>query len=146
MDEQRRNKQLVQEHYAAFWGGDESLIRQQVSDDYVDHGMPGSPVGVEPVLAHSRVFRESFPDMKVIVNTSVAEGDRVAVHATWQGTHKATFQGVPATNKVMTGHDLRGNGLLAYRQWKTCGTMGYLGHYCYRATIAAMTISRVFCR
>ena len=24
MDEQRRNKQLVEEHYAAFWRGDES--------------------------------------------------------------------------------------------------------------------------
>ena len=59
-------------------------------------------MGIELVLGYSRVFHESFPDMKVIVNTSVAEGDRVAVHATWRGTHKATFQGVPATNKVIT--------------------------------------------
>jgi steroid delta-isomerase-like uncharacterized protein len=102
MNEQQRNKQLIEEHYSAFWSGDASLIRQQISDEYVDHGMPGSPVGVEPVLAHSSLFRASFPDMKVTVNASVAEGDRVAVHATWQGTHKATFQGVPATNKVIT--------------------------------------------
>ncbi len=102
MSEQQRNKQLIVDHYTAFWAGDENLIREQLSDGYVDHGAPGTAIGVEPVLAHSRAFRGSFPDMKVIISNAVAEGDRVAVHATWQGTNKGPFQGMPATDKVIT--------------------------------------------
>lgn len=102
MNEQERNKRLIEEHYAAFWGGHETLIRRQIADDFIDHGTPGTPKGIEALLDFSRGARESFPDMKVTIQSVIAEGDRVAVHATWQGTHRGPFQSVPATNKVIT--------------------------------------------
>ena len=40
--------------------------------------------------------------MMVTVKASVAEGDRVAVYAGWRGTHKGLFQGISATNKVIS--------------------------------------------
>jgi steroid delta-isomerase-like uncharacterized protein len=99
MSEQRNNTLLVEEHYAVFWSGDDARMRQQISDEFVDYGAPNTPRGVEPVIAFSRVMRGSFPDMQIEINRSVAEGDLVAVHATWRGTHKGPFQGLPATNK-----------------------------------------------
>lgn len=94
------NKKLIEDHYAALWSGDEAALRKQVADDFVDHSMSaGTPKGVEPVISFSRSMRPIFPDMKVTLDRVVAEGDTVAVHATWRGTHSATFQGVPATNK-----------------------------------------------
>ena len=94
------NKNLVEEHYAALWSGDEAALRRQIAEDFIDHTAPsGSQRGPEPVLAFSRSMREIFPDMKVSLDRVVAEGDMVAIHATWRGTHSATFQGVAATRK-----------------------------------------------
>ena len=103
MNEPERYKRLVEEHYAAIWSGDELRIREQIAGNFVDHAMPpGTPQGVEPVLAFSRAMRTAFPDMKVTLQTMVAEGDLVAVHATWRGTHKGEFQTFAATNKSIT--------------------------------------------
>jgi len=95
------NTQLIEEHYAALWGGDEAALRRQLADDFLDHGTPGGVRGIEAVVAHSRSAREIFPDMQVTLKQIVAEGDRVAVHAQWRGTLSAPFMGVPATGRVI---------------------------------------------
>ena|SRR5215831_20699014 len=62
-----RQKQLVEEHYAAFWSDapDETLAAQ-VTSDFVDHAMPpGTPPGPGPVLAWRKAMRTAFPDMQV---------------------------------------------------------------------------------
>jgi predicted SnoaL-like aldol condensation-catalyzing enzyme len=78
-----RQKQLVEEHYAAFWSdaSDETLAAQ-LTPDFVDHAIPpGTPPGPSPVLAWRKAMRSAFPDMQVTVADAVAEGDRVAVRA-----------------------------------------------------------------
>ena len=94
------NKTLILAHYDAIWSGDEDLLREQVAEDFVDHASPpGTPSGVEPVIAWGRVLRAGFPDMKVSMTHCIAEDDIVACHATWRGTHKGTFNGIAATNR-----------------------------------------------
>ncbi|HVZ70217.1 MAG TPA: ester cyclase [Rhizomicrobium sp.] len=94
------NKKLILAHYDAIWSGDEDALREQVADDFTDHATPpGTPPGVETVIAWGRVLRSAFPDMKVTMNHCAAEGDIVACHATWRGTHKGTFQGIAATGR-----------------------------------------------
>jgi steroid delta-isomerase-like uncharacterized protein len=98
-----RQKQLVEEHYAAFWSdaSDETLAAQ-LAPDFVDHAMPpGTPPGPGPVLAWRKAMRAAFPDMKVTVADAVAEGDRVAVRAVWRGTHRGPFQGLAATGRIV---------------------------------------------
>ncbi|HYW04415.1 MAG TPA: ester cyclase [Gammaproteobacteria bacterium] len=94
------NRQLIEEHYAAVWSGDETAVRRQVAADFVDHAMPdGTPPGPEAVLELSRTLRSGFPDMQVTVLQAVAEGDRVAVHARWSGTHQGRFRGLDPTGR-----------------------------------------------
>jgi steroid delta-isomerase-like uncharacterized protein len=99
-----RHKQLVEEHYAAFWSdaSDETLAAQ-VAPDFVDHATPpGTPPGPGPVLAWRKAMRTAFPDMQVTVADAVAEGDRVAVRAIWRGTHRGPFQGLAPTGRTVT--------------------------------------------
>lgn len=48
------------------------------------------------------MFRTAFPDLHATIEDEIAEGDRVAVRFTWQGTHRGAFMGVPATGKRAT--------------------------------------------
>jgi steroid delta-isomerase-like uncharacterized protein len=47
-------------------------------------------------------MRESFPDMKWIVEEQIESGDKVVSRFTWAGTHRAPFLGVPTTGRSVT--------------------------------------------
>lgn len=44
-------------------------------------------------------FLNAFPDLEVKVMMTVAEGDKVAAHQRWRGTHDGEFIGIAATGK-----------------------------------------------
>lgn len=44
-------------------------------------------------------YRAAFPDLKVRINTMVAEGNKVAVQVTFEGTHRGVYEGFQPTNK-----------------------------------------------
>ena len=44
-------------------------------------------------------LRSAFPDLTLAVHQLVGTDDIVAIHATASGTHRGTFQGVPATGR-----------------------------------------------
>lgn len=50
----------------------------------------------------------AFPDVNITINEMIAEGNRVAMHWTFTGTHRGEFQGIPATGKAVswTGIDI----------------------------------------
>jgi steroid delta-isomerase-like uncharacterized protein len=97
------NKKLILDHYEAFvHHQDMEAVRTQLATDFVDHEMPpGTPPGQEAALRWSEMLHEAFPDMQVKVEDIVAEGDLVAVRATWTGTHRGFFPplNLPATNR-----------------------------------------------
>jgi len=47
-------------------------------------------------------LRAAFPDLEMIAEDMVAEGDKVFVRATIRGTHRGEFLGVAATNRRIT--------------------------------------------
>jgi steroid delta-isomerase-like uncharacterized protein len=97
------NKALIRAHFDAIWSGDDAALRAQLGAGFIDHAaQPGSPKGIDAVIEMARGMRAVFPDMSVTIDQSVAEGDRVAVYATWRGTHRAPFLGVAATNKTIS--------------------------------------------
>lgn len=84
----QENKDLILEHYEAFvHRQDAELVRRQLSDDFHDHDMPpGIPRGPEGALQFRAILHRAFPDLRVRLDDMVAEGDCVAVRATWTGT------------------------------------------------------------
>jgi steroid delta-isomerase-like uncharacterized protein len=94
MNQAEANKALIRAHYDSTGNAYRpSVIDRQVAADFVDHARPG--IGPEGVKAQARALRAAFPDLTVTIEDLVAEGDVVAVRATWRGTHRGSFRGVP---------------------------------------------------
>jgi steroid delta-isomerase-like uncharacterized protein len=78
-------------------------------------------------------FTTAFPDSRIDVNSCIAEGDMVAAHWTLSGTHKAEFNGIPATGRPIkfTGieHNRIVNGKIVehWSQFDLVGLLGQLG-------------------
>jgi steroid delta-isomerase-like uncharacterized protein len=65
--------------------------------------LPGmGQVSREGFKAFAASFRSAFPDGHATTDELIAEGDRVASHWTWRGTHQGTFQGVAPTGRPVT--------------------------------------------
>ena len=100
------NKKLVLQHYESFvHQQDAEAVRKQLAADFRDHEMPpGTPPGPEAVLQYGAMLHTAFPDLRVKIEDMVAEGDRVAVRASWSGTHRGPLPMIPApvSNRAFT--------------------------------------------
>lgn len=45
---------------------------------------------------------EAFPDVQIISNDMLVDGNKIALHWTLTGTHQGTYQGIEATGKEIT--------------------------------------------
>src|SRR5215471_2752915 len=104
------NKKLVSDHYDAFFRRDAEAVRRQLAADFVDHEMPPStPPVPEALLRWREVLYQAFPDLSLKIEDIVAEGDRVAVRASWIGTHSGFF---PPMNLAPTNRTMRVAGMV----------------------------------
>ena len=98
------NKKLVLEHYESFLHKqDAEAVRKQLAPDFRDHEMPPeTPPGPEPALEFRAMLHTAFPDLRIKIEDIVAEGDLVAVRATWTGTHRGVMPTMPfpASNRA----------------------------------------------
>jgi predicted ester cyclase len=92
------NKALIRQYLAALSGKDkpESIVNIYVSD--------------EKLKQHIKLFESAFPRYKLIIEDMIAEGDKVAVRATFWGIHRGEFMGIQPTSKEVTI-----SGMLIYR-------------------------------
>jgi steroid delta-isomerase-like uncharacterized protein len=98
-----QNKQIARRFLAAFAAADTAVLDQLVTDDIVDHTpSPGQAGGKQGLLAAVTMFRAAFPDIRIIVEQEVAEGDLVALHGRVIGTHNGSLMGMPPTGKPAT--------------------------------------------
>ena len=84
-----------------FWNtGDEDLLRQAISDGFVDHTLPpGRPQGPAGPAAASKAFLAAVPDLKVVVAQQILAGDRVVSHLRFIGHFTGTFNGTRGTGQ-----------------------------------------------
>jgi steroid delta-isomerase-like uncharacterized protein len=68
--------------------------------DYVEHAAyPALPSGVEAARAFFTMLLAAFPDARTTVLDAIAEGDKVVLRASTEGTHKGQFLGIPPTGR-----------------------------------------------
>lgn len=86
-------------------------------------------ISEEPLKQHIAFFDAAFPGYTLDADDMIAEGDRVAVRATFRGTHQGELMGIPPTGKAVA-MDL----IIIYRiqdgkivdHWMQTDTMGLL--------------------
>jgi steroid delta-isomerase-like uncharacterized protein len=107
MSEQSEDlKAFIRRWFEEVWNkGREEAIDEMFAEDGVAHGLADEtgatlkgPAGFKPFF---RNFRGAFPDIKVIVEDTVAEGDKVAARCTLRATHAGDSLGFAATHKPM---------------------------------------------
>ena len=78
---------------------DFSVAEEIIGDSYVNHGFPGMPAGMEGFRQILNNFITAFPDMQIMQEEVVAEGETVAARGKWTGTNTGGFMGMPPTQK-----------------------------------------------
>jgi steroid delta-isomerase-like uncharacterized protein len=91
-----------------FWGvweeGNIDLVDELLAPDYINHtpATPDQPTGPEGVKGVVTMFRSAMPDLRVVIEDMIAEGDKVAVRYTLEGTHEGELFGVPPTGQRLS--------------------------------------------
>jgi len=93
-------KAIVLRVLRAMETGEEAEFDAVMAEDYIQHNHLGN--GRDPVKKMVAGLRRAFPDLRVVAEDLVAEGDRVAARVTITGTHQGRFLGVDPTNKPIT--------------------------------------------
>jgi steroid delta-isomerase-like uncharacterized protein len=110
LNAQEDNKSTVRRLY------DECFNQQKyaVADQFIAPGWvnPGPDGGTGPngFKANAARLLTAFPDVQFTVHDLIAENDLVAVHWTWEGTHRGPFNNIPPTNRRV-----RQEGMVMYR-------------------------------
>ena len=97
------NAAVVRRWFEEVWNrGREEAIDELFDEEGVAHGLADEsgaalrgPTGFKPFF---RRFREAFPEMEVVVEDTVSEGDKVAARCTVRGRHRGDSLGFKATD------------------------------------------------
>jgi predicted ester cyclase len=77
--------------------GNLTIVDEIFSANFVDHSTPEQPVGHEGLKDYLVMVRTGFPDLHVVIDDLIAEGEKIVVRTSWYGTHLGTYEGVPPT-------------------------------------------------
>ena len=100
------NSALIRRWFEEVWNkGREEAIDEMFAEDGIAHGLSdesGEPMrGATDYKPFFRKFRNAFPDIEVVVEDTITEGDKVAARCTVRGKHQSDSLGFAATQKPM---------------------------------------------
>jgi len=102
-----QNKAVFEKLVSALNAKDMATMEPIIADDFVDNdAMPGMAPGKEGMIDMMRMFVGAFPDLNVVVDHWVAEGDLVAGVMTKEGTQTGEFMGMPASGKKFSVREM----------------------------------------
>jgi steroid delta-isomerase-like uncharacterized protein len=76
-----------------------SLISELMDANIVVHTTMGDFKGYEGFKQFLTPYYAAFPDMNLVNEEEIAEGDKVVLRQTVTGTHKGSLMGIPPTGK-----------------------------------------------
>jgi len=98
------NKALLRRYIADVWDqGNLAALDDYLAADYRRHVSPvAPPLTLDGQKQRLAGFRSAFPDITLILEEAIAEGDRVVFRTTMRGTHEGAFQGIAPTSTRVT--------------------------------------------
>ena len=96
------NKAVLRRWFDEVWNkGRAEVIEELFDENGIAHGLaddPANPIkGPTGYRPFYEVFRQAFPNIEVVVEDMVAEGDKVAARCSVRGQHEGDFMGRAAT-------------------------------------------------
>jgi steroid delta-isomerase-like uncharacterized protein len=96
------NKAIVRQFYEVVFDQKRvDLTSQLFARDYVDHApVPGQGPGLEGAKQKWAMVISASPDLRVQIEDMIAEGYRVVVRWSYEGTQRGALLGIPPTGKA----------------------------------------------
>jgi steroid delta-isomerase-like uncharacterized protein len=96
-------KALIQRYVEAWNTGNLTLMDELLAPDVACRFYGLAEVhGLEAFKQMAPAFAAAFAESWFTIDTIIAEGDLVAIHYHWRGTHCGNYLGVAATGKQVT--------------------------------------------
>ena len=71
-----------------------------VLEDFIElDPLPGQEQGRQGLKDVIGMLRTAFPDIRWVIEETIASGEKVVTRFKWSGTHRGDFLGVPATGR-----------------------------------------------
>ncbi len=98
------NKAIVRRFWGIWEEGNIDLFGELLAADHINHNpaTPDQPTGAEGARQVVSMFRSAMPDLKVVIEDMIAEGDQVATRYTLEGTHEGELFGGPPTGQHLS--------------------------------------------
>ena len=79
-----------------------SAIDETVAEDYLDHNaLPGLPPGREGFKALMSSYFTAFPDLQIMVEDILVDGDKVVCRWKARGTHNGSLMGISPSGRAV---------------------------------------------
>jgi steroid delta-isomerase-like uncharacterized protein len=104
-EQEKKNKVIVRAAFDVMNRQDFDGLREFIGENYRRHSQatPGVVIkDYDSFIALVKEWYTAFPDAIQTVKRLTAEGDLVAFQATFEGTHQAPMNGIPATGNRVT--------------------------------------------
>lgn len=95
------NKALVRRLFEESFTKGTDVGDELLHPNYKNHDFPAPAPGIEGWKMVNSMFRAAFPDMRVVIEDELAEGNKVAARGYFTGTHTGDFMGIPPTGKTI---------------------------------------------
>ena len=96
------NKQLVRRWFEEVWNkGRADAIEEMFDENGIAHGLsadPATPIkGPKEYRPFYEAYRQAFPNIMIVIDDMIAEGDKVVARCSVRGKHEGDFLGCAAT-------------------------------------------------
>lgn len=122
-----KHKAIIRNLYEKFLNtGNLEMLKEIISERYTGVRGEKGPEGFAETVNSIRI---AFPDIKWTIEDLMAEGNKVIVRWSWKGTNKASFRGLPASNKevvdnAITIYEFSGDKII--KAWIQSDKLGFL--------------------
>ena len=76
------------------------------ASSYIVHSAFHGDMNLEHCIKLIMDFETAFPDVKMVLEDMIAEGDKVTMRYSFQGTHKGSYGAIPPTGKQISVKDV----------------------------------------